>query len=150
MPDYKAPLREVKFLMTMCWIYQDIAANLPAFAENATPDMIDAIVNEVLFCENVLAPINRNGDIEGCTRHEDGSVTTPTGFKEAYKQYVEGGWPTLSHDEEVGGQGMPESLSTVISEFVGIKLSWGMYPGLSHGAMTPSLPGVPKSRKTHI
>ena len=107
MPEYKAPVREIKFVMDEVLDMPGHYASLPAFAENATPEMIDAIVGEgAKFCENVLAPLNRVGDEEGCTRHEDGSVTTPTGFKEAYAQYVEGGWPTLAHDEEVGGQGV--------------------------------------------
>jgi len=137
MPEYKAPLRDIKFVMDEVLDMPGHYASLPAYADVATPEMIDAIIAEgAKFCENVLAPLNRVGDIEGCTRHEDGSVTTPTGFKEAYAQFVEGGWPTLAHDEEVGGQGLPESLSTVMSEMVGTaNWSWGMYPGLSHGAM---------------
>ncbi len=137
MPEYKAPQREIKFVMDEVLDMPGTYAKLPAYAEVATPDMIDAILSEgAKFCENVIAPLNRVGDTEGCTRHEDGSVTTPTGFKEAYKQFVEGGWPSLAHDEEVGGQGLPESLGTVFSEMVGTaNWSWGMYPGLSHGAM---------------
>ena len=137
MPEYKAPQREIKFVMDEVLDMPGTYAKLPAYAEVATPDMIDAILSEgAKFCENVIAPLNRVGDTEGCTRHDDGSVTTPTGFKEAYKQFVEGGWPSLAHDEEVGGQGLPESLGTVFSEMVGTaNWSWGMYPGLSHGAM---------------
>jgi hypothetical protein len=153
MPEYKAPVREIKFVMDEVLDMPGHYASLPAFAENATPEMIDAIVGEgAKFCENVLAPLNRVGDEEGCTRHEDGSVTTPTGFKEAYAQYVEGGWPTLAHDEEVGGQGLPESLSTVISEMIGTaNWSWGMYPGLSHGAMnTISSWGTQEQKDTYL
>ncbi|MEL7399485.1 MAG: acyl-CoA dehydrogenase family protein, partial [Pseudomonadota bacterium] len=153
MPEYKAPLREIKFVMDEVLDMPGHYASLPAYAEVATPEMIDAIVNEgAKFCENVLAPLNRVGDEEGCTRHEDGSVTTPTGFKEAYAQFVEGGWPTLAHDEEVGGQGLPESLSTVMSEMVGTSnWSWGMYPGLSHGAMnTISTWGTQEQKDTYL
>lgn len=153
MPEYKAPLREIKFVMDEVLDMPGAYANLPAFAEIATPDMIDAILGEgAKFCENVIAPLNRVGDIEGCTRHDDGSVTTPTGFKEAYKQFVEGGWPSLAHDEEVGGQGLPESLGTVMSEMVGTaNWSWGMYPGLSHGAMnTISSWGTQEQKDTYL
>src|SRR5690606_26071254 len=87
MPAYKAPLREIKFVMDELLDMPAHYASIPAYADVATPDMVDAIINEgAKFCENVLSPLNRVGDIEGCTRHEDGSVTTPTGFKEAYKQ----------------------------------------------------------------
>ncbi|MDO6681642.1 acyl-CoA dehydrogenase C-terminal domain-containing protein [Oceanobacter sp. 5_MG-2023] len=137
MPEYKAPLREIKFVMDELLDMPSHYANIPAYADVATPDMVDAILAEgARFCEQELAPLNRVGDIEGCQRHEDGTVTTPTGFKEAYAKFVEGGWPSLAHDEEFGGQGLPESLGIVISELVGSSnWSWGMYPGLSHGAM---------------
>jgi len=153
MPEYKAPLRDMKFVMDEVLDMPGTYAQLPAFAEIATPEMIDAILGEgAKFCENVIAPLNRVGDIEGCTRHEDGSVTTPTGFKEAYQQFVEGGWPSLAHDEEVGGQGLPESLGTVMSEMVGTaNWSWGMYPGLSHGAMnTLSTWGTQEQKDTYL
>jgi len=136
MPDYKAPLRDIKFVADELLDYPGHYASLPVFADVATPDMVDAIITEgAKFCENVLAPLNRGGDIEGCTRNEDASVTTPTGFKEAYRQYVDNGWASLSSDVEYGGQGLPESLGTIVSEMVGTaNWSWGMYPGLSHGA----------------
>lgn len=153
MPQYKAPLRDIKFVMDELLDTPAHYASLPAYADVATPDMVDAIINEgAKFCENVLSPLNRIGDIEGCTRHEDGSVTTPKGFKEAYKQFVEGGWPSLAHDPEHGGQGLPESLGIVMSEMVGSSnWSWGMYPGLSHGAMnTISLHGTPEQKETYL
>ncbi len=137
MTAYKAPIREMKFildeLLEMPAHYQAI----DKYAEVATPELVDAIINEgAKFCENELAPLNQIGDKEGCTHHADGSVTTPTGFKEAYAKYVEGGWPSLNHDEQYGGQGLPESLGIVISDMVGTaNWSWSMYPGLSHGAM---------------
>ena len=136
MPDYKAPLRDIKFVADELLDYPGHYASLPVYADVATPDMVDAIITEgAKFCENVLAPLNRGGDIEGCTRNEDASVTTPTGFKEAYRQYVDNGWASLSSDVEYGGQGLPESLGTIVSEMVGTaNWSWGMYPGLSHGA----------------
>jgi alkylation response protein AidB-like acyl-CoA dehydrogenase len=153
MPDYKAPLREIKFVMDELLDMPKHYASIPAYAEVATPDMVEAIITEgAKFCEQELAPINRTGDIEGCTRHDDGSVTTPTGFKEAYAKYVEGGWPSLAHEEEHGGQGLPESLGIVMSEMVGTaNWSWGMYPGLSHGAMnTVELHGTPEQKETYL
>jgi alkylation response protein AidB-like acyl-CoA dehydrogenase len=137
MPEYKAPLREFKFILDEVLDMPAHYASLPAYADLATPDMVDAIINEgAKFCENILVPINRSGDIEGCTHHADGSVTTPTGFKEAYNKYTEMGWCSLTHDEEFGGQGLPESLGLVMTEMVSTaNWSWGAYPGLSHGAM---------------
>ncbi|MEE3191631.1 MAG: acyl-CoA dehydrogenase N-terminal domain-containing protein, partial [Pseudomonadota bacterium] len=100
MPEYKAPLRDIQFVMNELLDMPSHYASLPAYAEVATPDMVDAIISEgAKFCEQELAPLNRVGDLEGCTRHDDGSVTTPTGFKEAYAKYVEGGWPSLAHEE---------------------------------------------------
>jgi len=104
--------------------------------EDIDVQTIDAILEEASkFAENVLAPINASGDEQGCA-WDDGHVTTPAGFKEAYARYVEGGWPSISHSPSVGGQGLPESLGTMINELSGTSnWSWSMYPGLSHGAM---------------
>jgi alkylation response protein AidB-like acyl-CoA dehydrogenase len=133
MPDYKAPLREIKFIMDEVLNSEAHYTNIGA--DDASPDMIDAIIGEgAKFCEEVLAPLNQVGDQEGCTWSEDG-VKTPTGFKEAYKQFVEGGWPSMNAPVEHGGQGLPESINIVLSELIGTaNWSWGMYPGLSHGA----------------
>jgi len=136
MPEYKAPLKDIEFVMNEVLDFQQHYANLPG-GEEASPDLVSAILVEAAkFSEEVLAPLNQTGDQQGCTRHEDGSVSTPKGFKEAYQQYVDGGWPSLAHEADFGGQGLPESLSSVISEMVGTaNWSWSMYPGLSHGCM---------------
>jgi alkylation response protein AidB-like acyl-CoA dehydrogenase len=135
MPEYKAPLRDMRFLIDHVF---DFHANYAALgAHDASPDMISAILEEgAKFCESVLAPLNRSGDEEGC-HFDNGVVTTPTGFKQAFAQYVEGGWHGLAADPTYGGQGLPSSLGLVISEMVGSSnTSWGMYPGLTHGAMS--------------
>ena len=111
-------------------------AKLPAFQENVSRELVDQYLEAAAdFCENELSPINQSGDSEGCTWN-DGVVTTPTGFKEAYQKYIELGFPSLAVPEAHGGQGLPGSLGTTISEMVGTaNWSWGMYPGLSHGAI---------------
>ena len=151
MPEYKAPLRDIKFVMNELLNSEQHYANLEG-AEDATPDMVDAIIQEgAKFCEQVLSPLNQVGDQEGCTWSEDG-VKTPTGFKEAYQQYVEGGWPSMTADPNYGGQGLPHSIGLVISEMVGTSnWSWGMYPGLSHGATnTIEAHGTEEQKQTYL
>lgn len=135
MSDYKAPLREIQYVMWELLGYEQHYQSLPG-GEEASSDVVNAVLEEgAKFCENVLAPLNAVGDQEGC-QWNDGEVKTATGFKEAYQQYVEAGWPSMCHHEEHGGQGLPQSLGTILSEMVGsANWSWGMYPGLSHGAM---------------
>lgn len=151
MPDYKAPIRDLKFITDeVLGIHQHYASL--AGAEEATPDMVDAILEEgAKFAERVLAPLNQVGDQQGC-QFKDGVVTTPEGFKEAYQQYVESGWPSLSHHAEVGGQGLPESLGMMVTEFVATaNWAWSMYPGLSHGAMnTLELHGTEEQKQSYL
>jgi alkylation response protein AidB-like acyl-CoA dehydrogenase len=135
MPSYKAPVESVLFLLKDVLGYERYA-NLPGFSD-APIDTVEAILGEAgRFCEEVLQPLNRTGDQEGCRRQDDGSVITPTGFKEAYKAYAEAGWVGLSGDPQYGGQGLPYTLSAVLNEFVtSANMSFGMYPGLTQGAI---------------
>ncbi|OWR01357.1 acyl-CoA dehydrogenase C-terminal domain-containing protein [Sphingopyxis witflariensis] len=134
MPAYRAPVQDTLFQLNEV-LGIERYANLPGFA-NATPDMIEAVMTEAgKFCEEVLFPINQSGDLEGCTRHDDGSVTTPKGFKEAYKAYCEAGWGLLTSPEEFGGQGLPHVIGFPVEEFRNAaNQAFAMYPGLSQGA----------------
>ncbi len=134
MPVYHAPVKDALFLLNDVFA-ADHFDKLSGFAD-VTPDTVEAILNEAArFCEKTLLPINRAGDLEGCQRHEDGSVTTPQGFREAFELYAKGGWSGLSADPLYGGQGLPGTLSSIIQEFIySANFSWGLYPVLSQGA----------------
>ena len=135
MPTYRAPVEDTLFVLNDVLNLQRYN-NLSGF-EDATPDMIEAILGEAAkLSEEVLQPINQPGDAEGCTRHDDGSVTTPKGFREAYKAYTEGGWMALASDPEHGGQGLPYALQSAVSEYViSANMAFAMYPGLTQGAI---------------
>ncbi|MEH2472828.1 acyl-CoA dehydrogenase [Nitrobacteraceae bacterium AZCC 2161] len=134
MPSYKAPLEDVGFLLNDVFQF-DRYNNLPGFSD-ASADVRDAILEEAAkLSEQVLQPLNRVGDLEGCVRHDDGSVTTPKGFKEAFKQVTEGGWLGLSSPTEYGGQGLPVALSQTVAEFqISANMAFSMYGGLTMGA----------------
>jgi alkylation response protein AidB-like acyl-CoA dehydrogenase len=133
MATYKAPLREMRFVLHELLDVSELA-KLPGY-EEATPDLIDAILEEgAKLCENELFPLNRSGDEEGCA-YENGVVRTPKGFKEAYKLFAEGGWTALSCSPDYGGQGLPKLVNLAVEEMIcSANLSFGMYPGLSIGA----------------
>jgi len=135
MLQYKAPLRDVRFLLNEVLNYPEHYKQLKSGGE-ATPDMVDTILTECAsFCEEVLAPLYQTADADGC-QIVDGKVVTPKGFKEAYKQFVAGGWQGLSHPQEFGGQGLPMTMGVFKQEMMGTaNWSFSMYPGLSLGAM---------------
>ncbi|CAN5546956.1 acyl-CoA dehydrogenase C-terminal domain-containing protein [soil metagenome] len=139
MPQYTPPVRDTRFILESV-IGLKSHANLPGF-QNATPDVVDAVLDEGgKFVAEVLFPLNQSGDQEGCTRQEDGSVTTPKGFKEAYDKFVESGWGTLSAPEAFGGQEMPHIVSTAFQEYmISANMAFAMYPGLTHGAIAALL-----------
>jgi len=136
MPIYKAPTRDVRFVINEV-LKVESYGHLPGFAETSA-DLVDTVVEECgKFAAEVLAPLNQSGDREGCKRNADGSVTTPAGFKEAFAKYRESGWGTLASPVEHGGQGMPHLLGFVVEEFVGTaNHAFGMYPGLTNGAVS--------------
>ncbi len=135
MPSYRAPVDDVKFLLNDVFGIER-HTNLPGFAD-LTPDTLDAVLGEgARLFEEVWQPLNRVGDTQGCTRHADGSVTTPDGFRDAYRAYAEGGWVGLSADPAYGGQGLPYTLTAIMNEFASSSnVALGMYPGLTMGAI---------------
>ena len=151
MPSYRAPVEDVSFLLNDVFHF-DKYNNLPGFSD-ASADVREAILEEAAkFAENVIQPLNRVGDLEGCKRHDDGRVTTPTGFKEAFKQLGDGGWISLAIPTEYGGQGLPVTLSQMVGEFlISSNMAFSMYSGLTQGAMAALLVhGTDEQKKTFI
>ena len=136
MPQYQAPVDDIKFIFHDWLKVTDIYSQLGQ-EDAADVDFVNAVVDEAAkFAENVLSPINHSGDQQGC-QIDDGIVTTPDGFKQAYKQYCEAGWASLRFSTEYGGQGLPPSLATCVAEMnASANTSWSMYPGLTHGVIS--------------
>ncbi len=147
MAEYNAPVRDTVFVINELIGLQQYSA-LPGF-EGAADDLISTLLEEAgKFCTEVLAPLNQIGDAQGCTRHSDGSVTTPTGFREAYAQLREAGWVTLAQDPAFGGQGLPHVLNFAVEEFMnGANQAFAMYPGLATGAVAAIMAKGSESQK---
>ncbi len=151
MPMFQAPTRDARFVINEV-LRIDQFADLPGFS-GASVDIVDAVIEEAgRFAGEVLAPLNASGDQQGCTRQQDGSVTTPEGFKTAHAQFRESGWGTLSAPEEFGGQGMPHVLGFAVEEFMSsANMAFAMYPGLTGGAVNALLAkGSPEQQQTYL
>ncbi len=151
MPQYTPPVRDTRFVLDHV-VKLGAHADVPGFA-NASADMVEAILDEGgRFVAEVLFPLNQTGDAQGCTRHEDGSVTTPEGFRQAYAQFVESGWGTLAAPEDYGGQAMPHAVATAFQEYmISANMAFAMYPGLTHGAIAALLAkGSPEQQQMYV
>lgn len=136
MSSYTAPLSDLRFALHDVLQVEQLFARL-GFTD-ATADVVDAVLEEAgRFSASVLAPLNGVGDEVGCVLDQaSGEVTTPPGFKQAYEQFVEGGWTGLTASPEVGGQGLPHTLGVPLNEMINAaNLAWGNFPLLSHGAI---------------
>ena len=144
---YRAPVREHTFILRDV-LNIDAYSNLPGFAD-ASMDTVEQILEEgAKFAEGVLAPLNHIGDVQGCTWSPDNTVKTPDGFKDAYHQMVEAGWPALGSDPAYGGQGLPAVVNVAFSEMTSsANMAFGMYPGLTHGAYSAIREGGTEEQK---
>ena len=152
MGQYTPPLRDIQFVMHELLNVEQALKEIPQHAD-LDAATIDSVIEEAgKFVSEVVFPLNQVGDQEGCTRHEDGRVTTPTGFKEAYRQYIDAGWPSLASDPEYGGQGLPELINSVVMEMLNSgNQAWTMYPGLSHGAYAALIAhGTPELKSLYL
>jgi alkylation response protein AidB-like acyl-CoA dehydrogenase len=132
--QYRAPLRDLRYVIEELLDLPAQWAALPAFAELDAATARQVLDEAARFATEVVAPLNASGDLAGCRWH-DGQVTTPNGFPAAYRAFVDGGWPALSADPEEGGQGLPQVLDAALYEMLaGANHAWTMYPGLLHGA----------------
>src|SRR5215831_6471897 len=151
MPTYQAPVDDALFLINDVF-HIERYDNVPGFAE-ASPDLVAAVLEEAgKFCSEILTPLNRIGDKQGCKRHDDGSVTTPAGFKDAFKRLVEGGWIGISCPTEFGGQGLPMLVNQLVTEFLAsANMAFTMYAGLTQGAIAAIyVHGSPEQKTTYL
>ena len=151
MLSYKAPLRDMKFLLNDVFDYQTHFKDL-SNGENADPETVDMILQGIAdFAENVISPLYQPADAEGC-HFKDGVVTTPKGFKDAYDQFVEGGWQGISYPEEYGGMNLPMSLNLIKAEMIGTaNWPWAMYSGLTTGCINTLMQyGTEEQKDTYL
>jgi alkylation response protein AidB-like acyl-CoA dehydrogenase len=152
MPQYTAPLRDMQFVLHEVLDVENAYKEMPRHADVGR-DLIDQVLEEGgKFCAEVLFPINRSGDEEGCVREADGTVRTPKGFKEAWQAFTAAGWTALSCDPEFGGQGLPHTVQTAMQEMMNAcNQAFTMYPGLTHGAYNALLAhGTPGQKAMYL
>ena len=135
MTQYTPPLREFQFVLHELLEVDKHYQEMPRHHEVGR-ELIDQVLEEGgKFCAEVLHPLNRSGDEQGCTLAEDGSVKTPDGFRQAWEQFTAAGWPSLSCEPDFGGQGLPHTIQSAMQEMMNASnQAWTMYPGLTHGA----------------
>ncbi|SFF44529.1 hypothetical protein SAMN04488120_104166 [Fontimonas thermophila] len=152
MPQYTPPLRDMHFVLHELLDATTALKQLPRYADFDAETLNQILEEAGKFAKEVIFPLNQSGDAEGCTRHADGSVSTPKGFKEAYRQFCEAGWPALACEPDYGGQGLPELVRSVQYEMLNsANQSWTMYPGLTHGAYAALVAhGTPEQKQTYL
>ncbi|BBU26557.1 acyl-CoA dehydrogenase oxidoreductase [Burkholderia sp. THE68] len=152
MGQYAAPLRDMQFVLHELLNVEAELKSMPKHAD-LDADTINQVLEEAgKFCSEVVFPLNQSGDREGCTYEGDGVVKAPAGFKEAYRQYIDAGWPALGCDPEYGGQGLPAFVNNALYEMLNsANQAWTMYPGLSHGAYEClHAHGTPEQKSTYL
>ncbi len=150
MSVYNAPLRDMKFVLRE--LFDGSSLQTYKGYEDFSDDLIDAVLEEAgKLSSEVLFPLNRSGDEEGCT-FENGVVRTPSGFKEAYKQFIEGGWTGTTASPEYGGQGLPKAVNALVEEMLcSANMAFAMYPGLTHGAYNAiEIYGTEEQKQTYL
>ena len=152
MTQFIPPIRDIRFVLHELLEVGPVYATMPRH-QDASVDLIDQVLEEGgKFCAEVLHPLNRSGDEEGCTLTRDGQVHTPKGFAQAWQQFCEGGWPALSCEPEFGGQGLPHTVQSAFQEMMNAtNQAWTMYPGLTHGAYNClRIHGTPEQKALYL